>query len=141
MTDLRYDYMAAYDLGIDSHAQVQMGALGITYGKAVPQTMGDQWWFFNCSPIPDPLPAYLSVLDLGPTMLARIVDNNTPTHVHDWYEVAFPFAMCDHRATDEEVRQFQDGDGDMTGWVKYEVPAWRCRDCYAMEWHDPREAQ
>ncbi len=64
---LRYDYMEA-DLkqDINKHAQEQMKVLGITYSHNTPQSMGDQYWFWNCENIPDPLPKYLSILDQDP---------------------------------------------------------------------------
>ena len=48
------------------HAQKAMKEIGITYQHATPQSMGDQWWFWNCENIPDMLPAFLSPLDLDP---------------------------------------------------------------------------
>ena len=30
------------------HAQQAMKELGITYQKAVPKSLGDCWWFWNC---------------------------------------------------------------------------------------------
>lgn len=40
----------------EEHAQVTMRKLGVTYDLAVPQSMGDCWWFFNCVGLPEPLP-------------------------------------------------------------------------------------
>lgn len=48
--------------GVNEHAQKVMKKLGITYSLAVPQSLGDSWWFFNCKNIPNPLPKYLKVL-------------------------------------------------------------------------------
>lgn len=48
------------------HPQVVMKSLGITYQHATPQSIGDQWWFWNCENIPDPLPEYLSELGIEP---------------------------------------------------------------------------
>lgn len=48
------------------HAQVTMKKLGITYQYAVPQSMGDQWWFFNCKNIPENLPKEFSELKGDP---------------------------------------------------------------------------
>src|SRR5262249_55009235 len=45
-----------YDIYGGEHAQAAMRRLGITYQYAVPQSMGDCWWFFNCENVPDPLP-------------------------------------------------------------------------------------
>lgn len=60
---LRFDlYMSP----AGEHAQQVMKRLGITYQHATPQSMGDQWWFWNCENVPDPLPKYLRVLGLDP---------------------------------------------------------------------------
>lgn len=48
------------------HAQLIMKELGITYQIAVPQSMGDQWWFFNCENVPDPLPENLTLITQSP---------------------------------------------------------------------------
>jgi hypothetical protein len=58
---LRYDMMtASLDCEESRHAQVVMRELGVTYRLAVPQSMADQWWFFDCKNIPEPLPKFLS---------------------------------------------------------------------------------
>jgi hypothetical protein len=43
-----------------------MKKLGITYQHSTPQSIGDQWWFWNCENIPDPLPKHLSILKEDP---------------------------------------------------------------------------
>lgn len=48
------------------HPQEVMLELGIIYQHATPQTIGDQWWFWNCENVPTPLPPYLSILDVDP---------------------------------------------------------------------------
>jgi hypothetical protein len=48
------------------HPQDAMKELGITYQHATPQSMGDQWWFWNCGNIPENLPPFLSNLALDP---------------------------------------------------------------------------
>lgn len=48
------------------HPQKAMKALGITYTNATPQTMGEQWWFWNCNNVPDQLPGFLTELKLDP---------------------------------------------------------------------------
>lgn len=48
------------------HPQKAMVELGITYQHATPQSMGDQWWFWNCENSPDNLPPFLTVLELDP---------------------------------------------------------------------------
>lgn len=47
------------------HAMATMKRLGITYKKAVPQSMGDCWWFFNCRNVPDELPQNVTPRDFG----------------------------------------------------------------------------
>jgi len=51
---------------IECHAQEYMRDLGITYEHATPQSIADCWWFWNCSNVPDPLPAALDVLKITP---------------------------------------------------------------------------
>ena len=46
--------------------QSVMEKLNITYQHATPQSIGDQWWFWNCENIPDTLPPYLYILDADP---------------------------------------------------------------------------
>jgi len=48
------------------HPQKQMRSLGITFQHSTPQSLGDQWWFWCCKNIPEPLPPYLSILDADP---------------------------------------------------------------------------
>jgi hypothetical protein len=48
------------------HAQKIMKDLGITYQYATPQSMGDQWWFWNCENIPKQLPPEITELKLDP---------------------------------------------------------------------------
>lgn len=64
---LRYNLMEA-GLGCNEnrHPQVVMKALGITYTEATPQSMGDQWWFWNCGNVPTELPSYLTPLNVDP---------------------------------------------------------------------------
>ena len=64
---LRFDMMTAcLDCGVDKHPQLVMRELGITYQHATPQSIGDQWWFWNCNGVPAELPKYLTPLDLAP---------------------------------------------------------------------------
>lgn len=67
MKHLRYCLMTAgIECGENRHAQTVMRELGITYQHATPQSMGDQWWFWNCQGNIDDLPEYLSELKLDP---------------------------------------------------------------------------
>ena len=63
---LRLCYHSAYYAGEKDHAQVIMKKLGITYQHSTPQSIGDQWWFWNCENVPDELPEYLTVADWDP---------------------------------------------------------------------------
>ena len=64
---LRFDMLwPPYNDIKQSHPQKAMEELGITYQHATPQSMGDQWWFWNCENIPDPLPPYLEIADWNP---------------------------------------------------------------------------
>jgi len=64
---LDYSIMGAHlNCGETRHAQEVMKSLGITYQFAVPQSLFDSWWFWNCENVPDKLPSYLTVLDLDP---------------------------------------------------------------------------
>lgn len=64
---LRYDLTEAF-MGCNEsrHAQVVMKELGITYSHSTPQSISDQWWFWNCENIPTELPSYLTQLNLDP---------------------------------------------------------------------------
>lgn len=48
------------------HPQVVMRELGITYQHATPQSIADQWWFWNCQGVPRDLPEFLSILEVNP---------------------------------------------------------------------------
>ncbi len=45
----------------EGHPQEIMKKLGITYQHATPQSIADQWWFWNCENLPKELPPYLEV--------------------------------------------------------------------------------
>jgi hypothetical protein len=48
------------------HAQVVMHELGVTAQYATPQSVTDSWYFWNCENLPDPLPPYLTVMEVDP---------------------------------------------------------------------------
>ena len=64
---LSYDYIEA-SLNCDErrHAQEVLKDLGITYQHSTPQSVADQFWFWNCENIPDPLPKFLTAQDWDP---------------------------------------------------------------------------
>ncbi len=64
IVDIRFCCMTAV-LGSKEprHPQLVMKELGILYHNSAPKSVWDQWWFFDCQRIPDPLPKYLKVFD------------------------------------------------------------------------------
>ena len=48
MKHLRYQLDVAWYAGEKRHPQTVMRELGIKYEKAIPQSMGEQWWLLNC---------------------------------------------------------------------------------------------
>lgn len=63
---LRYYYPEALEFRVKEHAEIVMKEMGITYQYSTPQSMGEQWWFWNCQNVPEPLPSYITPLDLDP---------------------------------------------------------------------------
>lgn len=63
---LRFCCTGALYAGEKRHAQAVMESLGITYQHAVPQSMGDQWQFWNCENVPDALPEYIDEIKVDP---------------------------------------------------------------------------
>ena len=63
---LRFNYMTAQiDCNEHRHACKVMEELGITYQRSTPQSMGDQFWFWNCENVPEKLPEYLTELKVN----------------------------------------------------------------------------
>lgn len=54
--NIRLDLISLYEMGINEHPQKYMKRLGITYKDSTPQSMTDEWWFFECENVPDPFP-------------------------------------------------------------------------------------
>lgn len=57
---------AQMDYGENRHAVEVICSLGITYQHATPQSLGDQFWFWNCENVPEKLPEYITELDVEP---------------------------------------------------------------------------
>jgi hypothetical protein len=57
---------AGIDCSENRHPQVVMRELGITYQQATPQSIADQWWFWNCSGMPTVLPKFITELKVSP---------------------------------------------------------------------------
>ena len=51
--------------GESRHAQVVMKDLGIIYSHSTPQSIADQWWFWNCINLPENLPTFLKVMNIN----------------------------------------------------------------------------
>ena len=67
------------------HPQKVMKELGITYQHATPQSIGDQWWFWNCKNIPDDLPDYFSSLNVDPMeCIGRGLSQNDAEAIRDF---------------------------------------------------------
>ncbi len=64
-THLRYCMHGAYIAGEKDHPQKVMKAIGIEYERAIPQSIGDQWWFLHCSNLPVELPEFLTMMELS----------------------------------------------------------------------------
>lgn len=58
---LRFNYA-----GVEKHPITMMRELGITWQHDIFQPIGDQWWFWNCENVPDPLPSFLEVVNWNP---------------------------------------------------------------------------
>jgi len=63
---LQFNMMGAAADGVNEHPQDVMLKMGIAYEHATPQTIGDQWWFWNCTNIPAVLPEFMSYLNIEP---------------------------------------------------------------------------
>lgn len=69
VVDLYYNHGLPNDLafphdksmGKFPHAQKAMEKLGISYERAVPQPVADQWVFYGCTNIPDNLPRWAKI--------------------------------------------------------------------------------
>ncbi len=67
------------------HPQVAMKELGITYTNATPQSMGDQWWFWNCENLPDNLPPFLTEMESDPMeMIGFGLNQSTAEAIRDY---------------------------------------------------------
>lgn len=64
---LRFDCLwAPYNDVKQGHPQQVMMDMGITYQYATPQSIADQWWFWNCENVPNDLPPFLEKMDNDP---------------------------------------------------------------------------
>lgn len=63
---LRYSLQSASESGENRHPRQVMRELGIDYQHSTPQSIADQWCFWNCENVPSPLPKYLTALDIKP---------------------------------------------------------------------------
>ena len=66
------------------HPQKSMRELGITYQHATPQSLGSQWWFWNCENIPSALPLFLTEMTLDPMkMIGRGLNEDLAISIRD----------------------------------------------------------
>ena len=63
---LRYCMYGAGLARVGKHPQTHMREMGINWQHSMPQSMGDQWWFWNCSGIPDLLPPFVTKMENDP---------------------------------------------------------------------------
>jgi len=63
---LRYDCYGACLDGECRHPQAVMRELGLSYQHATPQSIADQWWFWNVEGDTENLPSFLSEMDNDP---------------------------------------------------------------------------
>lgn len=78
MKHLRFDMLGAFNHGETRHAQDVMKSLKITYQHATPQSIADQWWFWNCENLPENLPPFLEELCVNPIECVGFgLDENT----------------------------------------------------------------
>ena len=64
--DLILDLYSLWESKNTNHPQKVINDLGITYKQAIPQSLGDQWWFIGCENIPEDLPAYIKKTTINP---------------------------------------------------------------------------
>lgn len=82
---LRFNMQSAYGCDVSAHPQKVMVNLGITYQHATPQSIGDQWWFWNCENIPEELPEYLKVEDWNPMKcIGYGLSKENAEKIRDW---------------------------------------------------------
>lgn len=64
---LRYDLIGASLCNNENrHPQEVVKSLGIEYKDSTPQSISDQWWFWNCSNLPEKLPKFITELEVDP---------------------------------------------------------------------------
>lgn len=70
------------------HPLDYMKKLGITFQHATPQSIGEQWWFWNCENIPDVLPKDLEDLDIDPmNCIGFGLDEKSAIRIRDYRPV------------------------------------------------------
>ncbi|MDH3325877.1 MAG: hypothetical protein OEM38_04065 [Gammaproteobacteria bacterium] len=86
---LRFDCLWAPYSGVtQGHPQAVMKELGITYQHATPQSIADQWWFWNCENIPDELPQFLEEMNNDPmTCIGFGLSEETAEKIRDYQAV------------------------------------------------------
>lgn len=82
---LRYCLYGACMKGENRHAQIVMKELGLSYQHATPQSMGDQWWFWNVEGDTSNLPEYIEEANLDPVgAIGYGLDEETAIKIRDY---------------------------------------------------------
>ena len=82
---LRVDLMGACYAGDDRHAQKMMKDLGLSYQHATPQSIADQWWFWNVEGDTSNLPDYIQEANLDPMRaIGYGLDEETAIKIRDY---------------------------------------------------------
>ena len=69
MEHLRFSYESAQrTYNENRHAEIVIKELGIKYQIGTPQSMSNSFWFWNCTNVPNDLPAYITKLDIEDAM-------------------------------------------------------------------------
>ncbi len=67
------------------HPETTMKELGITYQRAVPQSLFDCWIFWNCRDIPEKLPKFLSEFKADPMLhIGHGLSKEMAEAIRDW---------------------------------------------------------
>lgn len=118
MMNLKFDIRGADESGQTRHPQEVMKDLGITYFCATPQSIADQWWFWNCNRIPGLLPPFLKVLDVDPmdcigqgldAEMAKAIKNDENEHERVYLQ-SISLSSADDNATQNMTRAIRESE-------------------------------
>ena len=69
MIHLRYDVLGAHYSRESRHPEVVIKELGIEYKIAIPQSMAEQWWLFDCNDTE--LPSFITTMSADARLVER----------------------------------------------------------------------